>query len=158
MKKSVRIFAVICLLVSFSCKKEIEKKEELAAPVTATSSLEENAKVPKTEVEFDRVIHDFGKIEQGEVVETTFKIKNVGKNNLYIVDAHGSCGCTVPEVTKEAIKPGESAPISVKFDSNGKSGEVTKSVMITCNTAKIVENIKIKASINTKKSSAITNK
>jgi hypothetical protein len=160
MKKIARIFAVAALLITFSCKKEVEVKEvkNEDKTITATTSLEENAKVPKTKVEFDKEIHDFGQIEQGEIVETTFKIKNVGDNDLYIVDAHGSCGCTVPEVTKEAIKPGESAPISVKFDSNGKSGEVTKSVMITCNTAKIVENIKIKASIKTKKSSAITNK
>jgi hypothetical protein len=153
MKKIVRIITVASLLITFSCKKEVEntevKLEDKAA--TTTTSLEENAKVAKTKVEFDREIHDFGQIEQGEIVETTFKIKNVGENNLYIVDAHGSCGCTVPEVTKEAIKPGESAPISVKFDSNGKSGEVTKTVMITCNTDKVVENIKIKASIKTKK-------
>lgn len=147
MKKIVRIFVVASLLITFSCKKEVEKTEE----ITTTKSLEENAKVPKTKVTFDKEIHDFGEIEQGEIVETTFLIKNVGDKNLYIVDAHGSCGCTVPEVTKEAIEPGESAPISVKFDSNGKSGEVTKTVMITCNTAKVVENIKIKASIKTKK-------
>ena len=146
MKKIVRIFVVASLLITFSCKKEVEKTEE-----TAVMNLEENAKVPKTIVEFDKEIHDFGEIEQGEIVETTFLIKNVGDKNLYIVDAHGSCGCTVPEVTKEAIEPGKSAPISVKFDSNGKSGEVTKTVMITCNTAKVVENIKIKASIKTKK-------
>lgn len=143
MKKIVRVFVVATLLITFSCKKEAVKTEE----ITTTTSLEENAKVPKTIVEFDKEIHDFGQIEQGEIVETTFLIKNVGDNDLYIVDAHGSCGCTVPEVTKEAIKPGVSAPISVKFDSNGKSGEVTKTVMITCNTAKIVENIKIKANI-----------
>lgn len=77
---------------------------------------------------------------------------------MYIVDAHGSCGCTVPEVTKEAIKPGESAPIKVKFDSNGKSGEVTKTVMITCNTEKAVETFKIKASIKTNKTSVKINK
>lgn len=147
MKKIVRIFVVASLLITFSCKKEVENTEETA---TTTTSLEENAKVPKTKVAFDKEIHDFGEIEQGEIVETTFLIKNVGDKNLYIVDAHGSCGCTVPEVTKEAIEPGESAPISVKFDSNGKSGEVTKTVMITCNTAKVVENIKIKASIKTK--------
>jgi len=145
MKKIVRIFVVATLLVTVSCKKQAESLEDKAAV-----SLEENAKVPKTKVEFDREIHDFGQIEQGKIAETTFTIKNVGDNDLYIVDAHGSCGCTVPEVTKEAIKPGESAPISVKFDSNGKSGEVTKTVMITCNTAKVVENIKIKASIKTK--------
>ncbi len=149
MKKIVRIFVVAALVFNFSCGKKAEKTEETTA--TTTASLEENAKVPKTKVEFDKEIHDFGEIEQGEIVETTFLIKNVGDKNLYIVDAHGSCGCTVPEVTKEAIEPGESAPISVKFDSNGKSGEVTKTVMITCNTAKVVENIKIKASIKTKK-------
>ena len=149
MKKIVRILVVASLLITFSCKKEVNATDETTT--TTTKSLEENAKVPKTKVAFDKEIHDFGEIEQGEIVETTFLIKNVGDKNLYIVDAHGSCGCTVPEVTKEAIEPGESAPISVKFDSNGKSGEVTKTVMITCNTEKVVENIKIKASIKTKK-------
>jgi hypothetical protein len=149
MKKTVRISLTALLLISFSCKKETRiSDEEIASP---TMSLQENAKVPKTKIEFDKEIHDFGEIEQGEIVETTISIKNVGDNDLYIVDAHGSCGCTVPEVTKEAIEPGESAPISVKFDSNGKSGEVTKTVMITCNTDKVVENFKIKASIITKK-------
>jgi hypothetical protein len=145
MKKTVRIFVIASLLVTFSCKKEAESLEE-----KATLTLQENAKAPRTKVEFDKEIHDFGEIEQGEIVATTFLIKNIGDKNLYIVDAHGSCGCTVPEVTKEAIEPGESAPISVKFDSNGKSGEVTKTIMITCNTEKVVENIKIKASIKTK--------
>jgi len=154
MKKIIRIFVVASLLITFSCKKE--NKLLNGENSSATMSLQENAKVPKTKIAFDREMHDFGQIEQGKIVETTFTIKNIGENDLYIVDAHGSCGCTVPEVTKEAIKPGESAPISVKFDSNGKSGEVTKTVMITCNTAKVVENIKIKASIKTANSSAIT--
>lgn len=145
MKKIIRFFVFASLFVTFSCKKEAESLEEKAA-----MTLQENAKVARTNIEFSEEIHDFGQIEQGEIVETTVEIKNIGKNNLYIVDAHGSCGCTVPEVTKEAIKPGESAPISVKFDSNGKSGEVTKTVMITCNTEKAVESFKIKASIKTK--------
>jgi hypothetical protein len=133
MKKIIRIIIVSSLLVSFSCIKEAKNIEDKAA-----TTLQDNSKAPRTKIEFDKEMHDFGELEQGEIVETTFLIKNIGENDLYIVDAHGSCGCTVPEVTKEAIKPGESAPISVKFDSNGKSGEVTKSVMITCNTAKVV--------------------
>ena len=145
MNRIVRIFVVASLLITFSCKKDAESLEEKAA-----TSLQENAKVPRTKIEFDKEIHDFGQIDQGEIVETTVNVKNVGNNNLYIVDAQGSCGCTVPEVTKEAIKPGESAPINVKFDSNGKSVEVTKTVMITCNTEKAVESFKIKASIKTK--------
>lgn len=144
MKKIVNVILVTSLVVTFSCKKESNDSES-----SVVRSLQENAKVPKTKIEFDREIHNFGQISQGEIVETTVSIKNVGENDLYIVDAHGSCGCTVPEVTKEAIEPGESAPIKVKFDSNGKSGEVTKTVMVTCNTAKVVENFKIKASIKT---------
>lgn len=153
MIKTGRIFVVAALLVTFSCKKEDKKLNESTKPLP---SFQESAKVPKTRVEFNKLIHDFGEFEQGKIVETVFTIKNVGDKDLYIVDAYASCGCTVPEVTKEAIKPGESAPIKVKFDSNGKSGEVTKTVNIRCNTPKIIEQIKIKASIKTTKSSAIT--
>jgi hypothetical protein len=144
MRNTIKIFVVVLLLITWSCKKEVTTEQNI------TRSLQENAKAPKTKVAFDKEVHNFGEIKQGEIVSTTFTIKNVGDNDLYIFEAHGSCGCTVPEVTKEAIEPGESAPIHVKFDSNGKSGDVTKSVMITCNTAKIVESISIKASIKSK--------
>ena len=144
MKKTIRIFVLASLLITWSCKKEVITEDEISRRI------QENANAPKTKVKFDKEVHDFGEIMQGEIVSTTFTIKNIGENDLYVVEAHGSCGCTVPEVTKEAIAPGESAPIQVKFDSNGKSGEVTKSVMITCNTAKIVETINIKASIKSK--------
>ena len=48
MKKIVRIFVVASMLIIFSCKKEVEKTEE----ITTITSLEDNAKVPKTKVEF----------------------------------------------------------------------------------------------------------
>ena len=144
MKKTIKIFVAVALLITFSCKKGGSAEENLRL------NLQKNADAPKTKVSFDKMVHDFGEIKQGEVVSTTFTIKNVGDKDLYVLEAHGSCGCTVPEVTKEPISPGKSAPIQVKFDSNGKSGEVTKSIMITCNTARIVENISIKASIKSK--------
>lgn len=161
MNKIVRIFVVASLLVTFSCKKEVKKVEDVKDVTNAKTSVpsfEESAKVPKTKIEFDREIHDFGEFEQGKIVETVFTIKNVGDKDLYIVDAYASCGCTVPEVTKKAIKPGESAPIKVKFDSNGKIGEVTKTVNVRCNTVNIIEQIKIKASIKRKKSNIKTKK
>lgn len=144
MKKIIRIFVMASLLITLSCKKEVSAEENLML------NLQKNADAPKTKVAFDKMVHDFGEIKQGEIVSTTFTIKNVGENDLFVLEAHGSCGCTVPEVTKEAIAPGKSAPIQVKFDSNGKSGEVTKSVLITCNTEQIVETITIKASIKSK--------
>ena len=118
MKKTIRIFVIASLLITWSCKKELTPEENLML------SLQKNADAPKTKVAFDKEVHDFGEVKQGEIVSTTFTIKNVGENDLYVLEAHGSCGCTVPEVTK--------------------------SVMITCNTAKIVETINIKASIKSK--------
>ena len=150
MIKLARVLAIGCLLLSFSCQKKEEKVvSNSETPQTTHPVVQDD--VAKTKVEFNKIIHNFGEIEQGEVVNTTFMIKNIGDNDLYILDAHGSCGCTVPEVTKDAIKPGESSPIKVTFDSNGKKGDLTKTVNIRCNTENAIEQVKIKVSIKTNK-------
>ena len=71
-----------------------------------------------------------------------FKFTNVGKSNLLISDAKGSCGCTVPLWPKNPIAPGEEAEIEVVFNSNGKSGHVKNTVTLVANT---VPNIMILA-------------
>ena len=81
-------------------------------------------KFPK--VELDKLTHDFGTINEGDVVETEFIVKNTGETDLVIMDAKGSCGCTVPQPPKEPIKPGDSAPIKVSFNSSGKPGQQSK--------------------------------
>lgn len=126
------------------------KKEEVI-DLSQNSTLVENTKVENpTTVQFNKTEHDFGTIKQGEIVETDFVITNTGEKDLLITEAFGSCGCTVPKVTKEPIKPGASTPIHVKFDSNGKQGNVQKTVTIKCNTKNIIEQVKIKANILTK--------
>jgi hypothetical protein len=72
-------------------------------------------KFPK--VKLDKEVHDFGTINEGDMVETEFLVTNDGEVDLIISDAKGSCGCTVPEPPKEPIKPGASAPIKVTFNS-----------------------------------------
>ena len=73
-------------------------------------------------VKLDKEIHDFGTIVEGTVAETEFIVTNTGEGDLLIADAKGSCGCTVPKPPKDPIKPGDSAPIKVSFDSKGKPG------------------------------------
>lgn len=143
MKKVIVTFVLFSII--FSCKKS-NSLEDLEGKYIE----EQLAKHPKTEIEFDKTEHDFGTINQGEIVETQFMLKNIGANDLYVAQARASCGCTVPEVTKEAIKPGKSTPIKVKFDSNGKQGNVEKTITITCNSENLVEQVKIKATIKTK--------
>lgn len=148
MKKIVKVLAIGCLLVTFSCKNSENVVSEDEA--TPNAPVVDKSNVAKTKVEFNKVIHNFGKIEQGAIVETTFIMKNVGENDLYVLDAHGSCGCTVPDVEKDLVKPGDSTPIKVKFDSNGKKGNLTKTINIRCNTENAIEQVKIKVSIKAK--------
>ena len=46
-----------------------------------------------TEIAFNSILHDFGEIQEGEIVEAVFEFTNTGKNDLLISHAVGSCGC-----------------------------------------------------------------
>lgn len=83
---------------------------------------------------WEKEAHDFGEIAQGEKVAYSFKFTNTGKSDLIISSAKGSCGCTVPEYSKEPLAPGEEGKIDVVFDSKGKSGGQNKKVTIVANT------------------------
>lgn len=88
---------------------------------------------PLTTIKFERLTHDYGRIDEGAKVKTTFKFTNTGDKPLIISSAVGSCGCTVPNWPKAAIAPGEGGVIDVQFDSEGKHGQVEKSVTVTAN-------------------------
>jgi|TARA_B110000444_G_scaffold159865_2_gene149496 hypothetical protein len=97
-------------------------------------------------IEFDKINHDFGEIRDGDIVETIFTFTNSGNSDLKILNASGSCGCTVPEYPREVpIKPGESSEIKVKFDSSNKPGMQRKTVTLVTNTSKGKELLNIKA-------------
>jgi len=88
----------------------------------------------KTSIKFDKTLHDFGNIKQGDSVECVFKVTNTGNEPLVIENAQGSCGCTVPDYPKEPIAAGETKDIKVKFNSAGKKDKQSKTVTITANT------------------------
>lgn len=143
--KLIPSIAMATLFIVASCKENAASKiteddMKAANEVSATSG-----KLPV--IQFDKTEHDFGNINEGDKVSTEFIITNTGDADLVIVSAVGSCGCTVPEPPKEAIKPGESAPIKVTFDSTGKPGQQEKTVTITSNTAAGKETCKIKANV-----------
>ncbi len=78
--------------------------------------------------------HDFGIITKDQPVSHVFKFTNTGDEPLVIVDAKGSCGCTVPSYTKTPILPGQSGDIKVTFNA-AKPGSFTKTVTVTANTS-----------------------
>jgi len=90
---------------------------------------------PQTSIRFDEEEYHFGEIVEGELVTHVFTFTNTGDEPLIIEDARGSCGCTVPERPSDYIRPGETASITVQFNSQGKRGERVQKVTITSNTS-----------------------
>lgn len=99
-------------------------------------------------IEFATVDYNFGQIKRGEKVSYGYKFKNVGKTPLIIANAEATCGCTVPEVPKAPIKPGDEGEIRVVFDSTGKpAGLQDKVITITSNAAAPVVQVHLKGEI-----------
>ena len=84
-------------------------------------------------IAFEEKLFDFGVIAQGDTVEHTFVFENVGTAPLKILNARGSCGCTVPSYSKEEIAPGKKGEVFVRFRSAGKSGMQNKTVTLITN-------------------------
>ena len=97
---------------------------------------------------FEKETHDFGEIAQGEKVSYSFKFTNTGKTDLVISSAKGSCGCTVPEYSKDPVPPGGEGKIDVIFDSKGKSGGQNKKVTLVANTVPSQKILTITGNVN----------
>jgi hypothetical protein len=142
----------LTILVTFSlisCKDNVANKinkENLEVAKERDYKLNEGAAA----ITFSKTEHDFGVINEGDIVETTFSFKNTGKSELIITNAVGSCGCTVPEWPKEPIAAGESGLIKVKFNSQGKPNKQSKTITLTTNTASGKETVLVKAEVTPK--------
>lgn len=116
-------------------------------PAAAANTPETKPEGPLPVFAFNEELHDFGTINEGDVVEHIFEFTNTGEAPLIISSAAGSCGCTVPEWPKEPIGVGETGEIKVKFNSRKKPGIQNKTVTITSNTYPKQKRIKIKANV-----------
>ncbi len=145
MKKIIglSLFAVLAMV---SCKKN-ESAEQLkidstqvatqqAPVVSETSIIEETKKQPETSLALSEPSFDFGKIKKGDVVEHIYEVTNTGKNPLIISSVQPTCGCTVPDYTKDPILPGQKGKITLKFNSANFDGVVHKAAQVYANIAK----------------------
>jgi hypothetical protein len=141
---------MLCLsLITVSCKENATakvKKENIEIAAERDAKI----KVGGAKIAFDRTEHDFGTINEGDIVETIFSFTNTGKSELIISSAKGSCGCTVPEWPKEPILPGEKGEIKVKFNSDRKPNKQQKNVTLVTNTNDGKEILIIKAQVTPK--------
>ena len=144
LNRSVFIFISISTLL-FSCNETAASKIK--------NDVKSNSQVQPSyaEITFDEIFHDFGIVNEGEIAKTIFSFTNTGENDLYIVDAVGSCGCTVPKYPKNIpIKPGENGEIEVNFDTKGRPNLQQKIIKVSANTPDGGQLLRIQAFVEPK--------
>lgn len=142
----VKSLIVLCPLLFFSCNNGATENLDTDI-VTNSASADKKNNETLPEIKFDEEVFDFGKITQGERVSHAFKFQNIGKKNLIISGASGSCGCTVPEWPQEPIKQGGEGVINVVFNSEGKSGLQEKAITVVTNCEPATRVIRIRTEI-----------
>ena len=148
-KVTVISFLVLLCITALSCKDNAASKID-AANIEKAKERDEIISLGAAEIAFDKTEFDFGTITEGDLVEGSFKVTNSGKTDLVITNAKATCGCTVPDWPKEAIKPGESADLKFTFNSNGRTGKQSKSITLQTNTEKVTETLRIKGTVTSK--------
>jgi hypothetical protein len=140
--KSLTLVAMV--LVGLTACNDREKEKKIAE---MESKLRKEAESKKAVVEFETTTHDFGTIKEGDSAVYTYNFKNTGEVPLIITSVAPSCGCTVPEYSKEPVPAGESGYVKVKFDTNHKKDLVTKTVTVVANTEPKQTTLKFTANI-----------
>jgi hypothetical protein len=98
----------------------------------------------------DSMHQDLGKVQEGGVVEVSWKFKNTGTKPLIIASVNPGCGCTVADKPEEPIAPGSESIIKAKFDSKGREGMQRKDVYVTANTAKNLQTLSFAVDVQKK--------
>jgi hypothetical protein len=106
----------------------------VAIAATALSCSHANSGVNKKAavITFAEAEHDFGTIEQSSVAEYSFVYKNTGKEPLVVSNVQTSCGCTVPDWTRDPVKKNSSGVVKIHYNTHAV-GSFTKTITVHSN-------------------------
>lgn len=116
------LFAALLLVSGFGYAQVAtpNNKPVKVTPVEAQGKTKDAKNEKAAEIRFDAISHDFGVISGNEPAKCTFTFTNTGTAPLIIHQAIATCGCTVPNYSKDPVKPGEKGQIEVTY--NGRAG------------------------------------
>ncbi|MGQ9574643.1 MAG: DUF1573 domain-containing protein [Thermoguttaceae bacterium] len=90
-----------------------------------------NRPVPKVEVDHDS--YDFGVMDSLLKGSHVFQFKNAGRALLTLTKGPTSCRCTVAQMEKAELQPGESAGVTLEWTAKTSEGPYRESVVIETN-------------------------
>lgn len=85
-------------------------------------------------IAFVDTIIEFGELEFSGEGEDVFVFANNGNAPLLITHVKSTCGCTIPEWSKEPVNPGDTGRIQVSYDTH-RIGQFKKSIYVYSNAA-----------------------
>lgn len=129
MKKLIFTLGLVAGLSAFTFAQEGHTADDGHGHAATTTPA---APASLADIKLEKMVHDYGNIQQGGNGECEFKFTNNGKEPLVITNCQGSCGCTVPQCPKEPILPGKSSVIKVKYDTQ-RVGGIYKTVTVNSN-------------------------
>lgn len=88
----------------------------------------------KDSIVFDKLVHDYGTMDQGADGTSEFVFTNKGQKPLILSSVRASCGCTVPSWPQEPILPGKTGTIKVGYNTSIIGG-FSKIVTVVSNAA-----------------------
>jgi len=87
-------------------------------------------------ISVEKRVQDVGKVPTDSKVKAEFQVYNIGGKRLKIKDVETSCGCTVAQVSKHVLVPGDFTLIGVEMDTSLKLGPVRKKITVISNDPK----------------------
>ncbi|MFA5238458.1 MAG: DUF1573 domain-containing protein [Phycisphaerae bacterium] len=152
---TVFVIGFACCFLQIGCQEQAAAAEKAKPKLTApevNSPAETNSVVVPAEggpeITFEKVVHEFGKIDPKSRNICEFKFKNTGKSLLKITNVSKTCGCTPFTLEKMEYEPGESGVLKVEYDASSMPTEVKKTLIVSSNdVAKPKVELTIKAEI-----------
>jgi len=134
MKKAILIFFVF-VLGGFT----LNAQTIAPAPVAQNNP---NAPV----ITFNENLFDYGTIAQDGDGIHLFIYKNTGKEPLVLSKVRSSCGCTIPEWSREPLLSGKQDTLKVSYDTH-RIGRFNKTISIFSNASKAMEVVRIQGEV-----------
>jgi hypothetical protein len=140
------IVIIFATTLFFSCSNDKDAKLDTSL-INVNESANGKTGLDLPIITFNELEYNFGKMTQGERVLHEFTFTNTGKGPLIISNVTTTCGCTIAEKPKDLISPGKTGKIKVEFNSEAKSGDVTREITVVSNCEPNAITIKIKATV-----------
>ena len=88
----------------------------VALLATILSCSQSNTDSRAAKISFSETIHDFGTIAQNSDATCIFVFKNMGKRSLKIDRVATSCGCTVPDWSREPVERKGTGVVKINYN------------------------------------------